>query len=57
MKYRVIVAETQHYELFVEADDIDEAEDIALEEYGCNGTIFATYANVAHIDKSEKYNN
>ena len=57
MKYRVIVTETQSYELYVEADTQYEAEEIALEEYGCNGTIFSTYADVTHIDRSEKYNN
>ena len=53
MKYRVIVSEVQHYELFVEAEDQDEAEEIALEEYGCNGTIFSTFADIAHIERKE----
>lgn len=53
MKYRVIVSETQYYELYVEAEDKDEAEDIALEEYGCNGTIFSTFADVTHIERKE----
>ena len=57
MKYRAIVTETQSYEVYVEADTQDEAKEIALEEYGCNGTIFTTYAEVIHIDRSEKYNN
>lgn len=51
MKYRVVVTETQCYEMYVEADNKDDAEEIALEEYGCNGDIFSTYAGVAHIEE------
>ena len=50
MKYRAIVTETQSYEVYVEADDIDEAEDIAYEEYGCIGDIFSTEVDVVLVE-------
>jgi hypothetical protein len=51
MKYRVIVTETQCYEVLVNADDEGEAEEIALKEYCYNGDIFSTYADVTHIEE------
>lgn len=54
MKYRVIVTETQCYEVWVDANDEDEAEEIALEEYGREVDIFSTYADVTHIEEGEK---
>lgn len=52
MKYRIVVEETQLYEVWVEADDQEEAEEIALEEYGCEGDIFATYTNVTYVEEA-----
>ena len=54
MKYRVIVTETQSYEVYVEADTKDEAEEIAEETYGCNGDIFCTNVNVVLVEEAEK---
>ncbi len=51
MKYRVVVTETQSYEVYVEADNQDEAEEIALEEYGCSGDIFSTFVDVTYIEE------
>ena len=51
MKYRIIVTETQNYEVYVEADDIDEANEIAAEEYGCIGDIFSTFTEVVLIEE------
>lgn len=48
-KFRIVVEEIQLYEVYVEAKDSYEAEDIALETYGCDGEIFKTYANVTDI--------
>ena len=45
-KYRVIVVETQTYEVCVEANNETEAEDIALETYGCYGDIISSDAIV-----------
>ena len=53
MKYRVTVSETQYYTLCVEADDQDEAEEIALEEYGCIGDIYSTLTNVEYIEEEK----
>lgn len=53
MKYRVIVTETQFYEVHIEADTEEDAEEIALEEYGCVGDIFSTLADVTHIEEEE----
>ena len=54
MRYRVIVTETQCYEVWVNADNEDEAEEIAIEEYDCEGDIFSTYVDVTHIEEEEK---
>lgn len=54
MRYRVVVTETQCYEVWVNADNQEEAEEIALEEYGCEGDIFSTYADVIYIEEEEK---
>ena len=45
-KYRVIVTEAQSYEVYVEADNAEEAEEIALDDYGCCGDIFYTGVDV-----------
>ena len=51
MKYRVVVTETQNYEVYVEADDPDEANEIAAEEYGCIGDIFSTITDVTLVEE------
>ena len=53
MKYRVVVTGTQSYELYVEANDIDEAEEIAAEEYGCIGDIFSTEVDVMLVEEAD----
>ena len=53
MKYRVVVTETQSYELYVEANDPDEAEEIACEDYGCIGDIFSTDVEVVLIEEAD----
>ena len=52
-KYRVVVTETQSYEVYVEADTKDEAEEIALDNYGCDGNIFHTNTNVSLIEEDK----
>lgn len=53
MRYRVIVTETQCYEVWVDANDEEEAEEIAVEEYGSEGDIFSTYVDVTHIEEEK----
>ena len=50
MRYRVVVTETQSYEVYVEADTQEEAEEIALDDYGCYGDIFHTGVNVVLVE-------
>lgn len=54
MRYRVVVIETQSYEVYVEADTQEEAEEIALDDYGCSGDIFHTDANVEFIEEEDE---
>jgi hypothetical protein len=49
--YRVLVTETQYYELYIEADTQDEAEAIAFDEYGCIGDISDTLVDVTLIEE------
>lgn len=51
-KYRFVIAETQTYEIYVDGKDIDEAMDIALNNYGSNGEIIHTDATL--IDYEEE---
>lgn len=53
MKYRVIITETQSYEVYVEAEDKDEAEEIATEDYGCVGDIFSTFVDVVLVEEAD----
>ena len=53
MKYRVVVTETQSYEVYVEADTKEEAEEIALDDYGCCGDIFYTGADVVLVEEEK----
>lgn len=50
-RFRIIVEETQSYEVYVEADTEEEAEEIALDDYGCDGDIFHTGTNVKLIEE------
>lgn len=53
-KFRVVVTETQSYEVYVEAENKDEAEEIAEETYGYNGDIFHTDVNVLFVEEETK---
>lgn len=50
-KYRVVVVESQSYEVYVEANTEDEAEEIAEEIYGCDGDIFSSTVDVVHVEE------
>jgi hypothetical protein len=53
-KFRVVVTETQYYEVYVEADTKEEAEEIAEDIYGCDGEIFSTIVNTVFIEEVEE---
>ena len=53
-KYRVVVAETQSYEVYVEAESKDKAEEIAFYGYGELGEVFQTDAEVINIEEEEE---
>ena len=52
-KFRVVLTETQYYEVYVEAETQEEAEDIAYDVYGEDGDIFSTNLNVVHVEEEE----
>lgn len=52
-KYKVVIAEIQYYEVYVEADTQEEAEDIATDIYGEDGDIFLTELNTKLIEEAE----
>ena len=52
-KYRVVVAETQSYEVYVEAESQEKAEEIAFYGYGELGEVFQTDAEVISIEEEE----
>lgn len=52
-KYRVVVAETQSYEVYVEAESKDKAEEIAFYGYGEIGELFQTDAEVIDIEEEK----
>ena len=52
-RFRVVIEETQSYEVYVEAPNDIEAERIALENYGCDGEIFNTDTNTVIIEEEE----
>ena len=54
MRYRVVVTETQSYEVYVEADTEEEAEEIAEDTYGSDGDIFHTDVNVVLVEEDEE---
>jgi hypothetical protein len=51
-KFRVVVMETQYYEVYVEADTEDKAKDIAYDTYGEDGCIFDTITE-AYAEEAE----
>lgn len=51
-KYRVVVTVTEYYETYVNAEDEEEAEDIALENY-FDGELFKTLSDVASVEEEE----
>lgn len=53
-KFRVVVAETQSYEVYVDAESKEEAEEIAFYNYGELGEIFHTDAQVIDIEEDEE---
>ncbi len=52
-KYRVVVTETQSYDVLVEAENKEEAEEIAEETYGCDGDIFSTIVDVVLVEEEK----
>jgi hypothetical protein len=50
-KYRAIVTVTEYYEVYVDAQDEEEAEDIALENYGIDGELFNTLSDVVSVEE------
>lgn len=52
-KFRVVVTETQYYEVYVEADTKEEAEDIAMDVYGEDGDIFSTNLNTVLVEEEK----
>ena len=50
-KYKVAVNETQTYEVFVEANTQEEAEELALECYGCDGEIGCTLTEILETEE------
>lgn len=50
--FRVIVTVTEYYETYVNAEDEEEAEDIALENY-FDGEIFNTLSDVVSVEEEK----
>lgn len=50
-KYRVVVTETQSYEVYVEAPNDLLAEKIALDTYGSDGEVFNTDIEVIDMEE------
>lgn len=53
-RFRVVVEETQSYEVYVDAPNDIEAERIALEKYGCDGEVFNTDINAVIVEEDEE---
>ena len=53
-KFRFVIAETQSYEICVDAKDIDKAMDYALENYGSEGEIIHTDATLIDYEEDEE---
>lgn len=54
MKYRVIVEETQSYEVYVETDTEEEAAEIAEDIYGSDGEVIHTNIEAVDIEEEEE---
>ena len=54
-KFRVVIAETQYYEVYVEADTQDEAEDLATDIYGEDGDIFLTELDTKIVEEADEH--
>lgn len=52
--YKVIIEETQSYEVYVEAENEEKAEEIAEETYGCDGEIVHTSVEVVDVEEDEQ---
>jgi hypothetical protein len=52
--YRVVVEEIQSYEVYVEADNEEEAADIAQDTYGHDGVVFSTGVSIVLIEEDEE---
>ncbi len=52
-KFRVLISETQYYEVCVEATSQEEAEEIAEDTYGCDGEIYSTIVNVGFVEEAK----
>jgi hypothetical protein len=50
-KFRVVIAETQYYEVYVEANTEEKAEDLATDTYGEDGDIFLTELDAKLIEE------
>ena len=50
-KFRVVIAETQYYEVYVEANTEEVAEDLATDTYGEDGDIFLTELDAKLIEE------
>lgn len=50
-RYKVAVNEIETYEVFVEADTPEEAEELALECYGCDGEIGCTLTEILEVEE------
>lgn len=53
-KFRVVIAETQYYEVYVEADTQEDAEDLAIDTYGEDGDIFQTDIEATLIEEENE---
>lgn len=51
--FRVVVVESQSYEVYIEAPTQEAAESIALDTYGSEGNIFHSDADIVCIDEEE----
>ena len=50
-RFRVVIAETQSYEMYVDAESEEKAKEFALDNYGELGEIFHTDAEVINIEE------
>lgn len=50
-RFRVVISETQTYEVYVEADTREEAVEIAEDTYGYDGDIFTTIVDTVLVEE------